>query len=227
MIFVEITKIVGGVFFLYLSWRNLAEDYREERLISYAWLALLGFLAGGRVSFGLMNLKMMDGWEDWLAFWVKPGFNYWGGLAAMLLISLEYAKTNEWKIWSFMEEITEVVYLFLAFLAAGEVVASDFELKKIVYLVIIVIGYLVAALMKKKYRSLIWYKSGKKGFVFFFVNALSSLLLAISAWYFHEVWWARIVWITISLLFGGGLFILGEVFNNLLIIKRGNNAKSR
>jgi len=56
--------------------------------------------------------------------------------------------------------------------------------------------------LKKRYRSLTWYKSGKKGFLFFWFLFCFWLILAILS----KTWW----FLGLSLLFGLGLFILGD-----------------
>ena len=115
MFYLALVKIIAGILFLYLTWRNLAEDYHEERLISYSWLALLAFLVLGRATFGVIQWGIWnDNPSDWLTFWTRPGFNLSGGLVGMCLASVWYTQANNWKLWQFLEEMTEVVCLFVA-----------------------------------------------------------------------------------------------------------------
>lgn len=41
-----IFRILGLVVFMYLLWRDLRDNYGDEKIINYAWIALLGFLVG-------------------------------------------------------------------------------------------------------------------------------------------------------------------------------------
>ena len=61
---------IGFAVFAYLTWRNLFDDYQEERLVSYAWMAILSVLVGGRLGYVLMH------WEDFggnLSLWWQVG----------------------------------------------------------------------------------------------------------------------------------------------------------
>ena len=59
--------VVGMILFLYLTWRNLREDYKEGVLVSFSWLALLAMVLGGRLLYGLLNWGVWnDNWMDWI-----------------------------------------------------------------------------------------------------------------------------------------------------------------
>ena len=91
---------------------------------------------------------------------------------------------------------------------------------------VLIVGYVLALTIVKKYRSMVWYKSGKKGFVFFFVNGIVWLLISGVSYYFQEPWWILAISGALSLISWCGLFILGEVFTNLSVVnKRRNNGK--
>jgi hypothetical protein len=223
-----ILKLIGVVLFLYLTWRNLHESYNDERLVTYSWLGLLAFLVGGRVVFGFINFGIWnDNLTDWMAFWVKPGFDYWGGIGGWFLATVWYCRVNDWKLWSFLEDMTPIIYLFMVFLLAEETVKSNFNIKVVELWLVAVMGVIVSRLIAGKYRSVTWYKSGKKGFVFFFTNLTVTLSLFVFAILYKErpsIW---ISYMSLSLISLTGLFILGEVITNLEVFnKRRINGKS-
>ena len=61
---------------------------------------------------------------------------------------------------------------------------------------------ILSFLIRKKYRSWAWYRSGKKGFLFFFWSLLFWSILAVLG----KEWWI----LSLNLLFIGGLFMLGN-----------------
>jgi hypothetical protein len=112
----------------------------------------------------------------------------WVTFAALIV------KDKEWKLWSFLED--SLLSVFFLLMISGAML-KDWK----IMMALIVTGIL-SFLVRKKYRSLLWYKSGKKGFLFF--------------WFFIIFWLVlgpiyRIYWLSaLSLLFGGGLFMLGN-----------------
>jgi hypothetical protein len=212
-----IFKLIGAILFLYLTWRNLRENYQEEKLISYSWLALLAFMVGGRIVFGLVNWGVWnDNWSDWLLIWQKPGFNYWGGLTAVLLATVGECKANDWKLWSFLEDMNPIIYLLTMFMMAEEWIRTGFELGAGIYVLAAILGLMINWLVVKKYRSFGWYRSGKKGFGWFFTNMVVSLILAVVAAILLKSMLFAVIMAILGLIFLIGLFILGEVFYNKL-----------
>lgn len=145
----------------------------------------------------------------------------------MIVITIWYCKINNWKVWSFFEDITRIFYLLIAFILIDELIRSGFNLLVAAYLAVAVIGYIIARLIDGKYRSLTWYKSGKKGFVFFFTNMLVSLLVGVIAVVFHETLLVAGLFSALSLIFMIGLFILGEVFSSLLVFSQRRNSDKK
>jgi hypothetical protein len=224
--FLGIFKFIGVVMFLYLTWRNLRENYQEEKLISYSWLALLIFLLGGRAVFGLTNWGVWnDNLTDWLSIWTHPGFNYWGGVGAMLLVTGWYCKVNDWKLWSFLEEMTPNIYFLGVFLMAEEFIRSGFNIGVGIYLLTAVLGWVIVRLISKRYRSYSWYKSGKKGFGWFFTNLVVFIILAVASLLYFKNMTVAVIYLILGLLSLAGLFILGEVFNSLKVPSQRRNSE--
>ena len=216
-----IIRILGIVLFAYLTWRNLRENYEEDKIVTYSWLALLGFLIGGRITYGLVNFGVWnDSWASWFSIWNKPGMDYVGGFLTLILTSTIFSKVNNWKIIPFCEDGLINDLILLSFLIADEFVRTKFNLMIGAYLLFLILMVFLVKAIKKKYRSFIWYKSGKKGFTFLATMFLSFLILGFLRMFFQtNIIYSILYWI-ISLISLTGLCILGEVFNFLIFNKR-------
>ena len=135
-----IIKILGVILFVYLIWRNLREDYKEEDLISYSWMALLSFLVGGRLAFGLINLGVWNNWLDWVSIWSKPGMSYLGAYLSVFGVTWWIVKSRDWKIWSFAEDSLMTFLVFFEFLMLDEFVRSRFSLITGVYSLVMLLS---------------------------------------------------------------------------------------
>ena len=216
-----IIRIFGVILFAYLTWRNLRENYEEDKVVNYSWIALLSFFVGGRIIYGLVNFGVWnDNWMSWFSVWNKPGMDYVGGFLTLMIVSIIFSKLNNWKIIPFCEDGLINDLLLLVFLMTDELVRTKFELRIGVYLLFLVLVIFFVRLVKKKYRSLVWYKSGKKGFAFLSAMFLSFLILGFLGMFFKiGIIYLILYWI-ISLISLVELCILGEVFNFLTINKR-------
>lgn len=208
-------KLLGIVLFLYLIWRNLNDDYRDEHLISYGWSSIMVMLLGGRIVYGLWNWGTLnDSWTSWLMVWKISGYNYYGGVVFVLLWTWWFCVKSEWKLWSFLEDVTPIYYLLLAFLNGGEYIQRGLDFRFLVWMMICLTGYLLANFLKGKYRSISWYGSGKKGFIFFATNLVMSLVAAVTSFLFKDGVYLVVLYLSMSLIFGVGLAILGDVTKN-------------
>ena len=135
----------------------------------------------------------------------------------MLLVTGWYCKVNDWKLWSFLEDMTPNIYFLGVFLMAEEWIRSGFNMGVGIYGLTAVLGWVIVRLVSKKYRSYGWYKSGKKGFGWFFTNMVVFLVLAVSSGLYFKNMIVAVIYLILSLLSLLGLFILGEVFNSLMV----------
>lgn len=209
----NILGIIGSCVYLYLIWRNLRDNYKNEDLVSYSWLSLLAFLIGGRLIFGIVNWGVWnENWWNWLSFWNKPGFNYIGAIIGWIILTVAYCQKFGWKIWSLFEDVIGIMYVYLALLMLSEAVVNKFSLFWITLMMVWLVALALKRVVMKKYRSFTWYVSGKKGFAFFFANICLGILLA--AW-FYLVARAGIILsvlpLSISLFSVVGLLVLGEI----------------
>ena len=216
-----ILRIIGIILFAYLTWRNLRDNYEEDKIVNYSWIALLGFFVGGRISYGLVNFGVWnDSWLSWFSVWNKPGMDYVGGFLILILINFIFSKLNNWKFIPFCEDILVNTLLLIAFLMGDEFLRSKFNLKVGIYFLLMVLLMVFVNFAKKKYRSFVWYKSGKKGFAFLTTGFIAFLILGILGIIFKiNLIYSILYWI-ISLISLVGLVILGEVFDFLMINKR-------
>ena len=137
-----------------------------------------------------------------------------------------YCRVNDWKLWAFFEDLTPNIYILGVFLSLEEWIRSGFNLGIGVYVLTAVIGLAVVQLVSKKYRSYGWYKTGKKGFGFFFTNMVVFLILALVGVIIYKNYLIAVIWTVLGLLSLTGLFILGEVFDDLLVAsQRRDNEK--
>jgi hypothetical protein len=219
-----IIRSLGTILFVYLIWRNLRENYKENDLISYSWMALISFLLGGRLLFGLINWGVWNNsWIDWVSLWSKPGMSYLGAYLFVFGATWLIAKSRDWKIWSFMEDSLVIFLIFFEFLMLDEFVRSSFNLIPGIYSLIILITLIISIFIKNKYRSFVWYKSGKKGFTFFFSNFLLCLMLTIMSFWLKFNLIYSFLYLIGSLIYLVGLFILGEVFQPLFVNSKRKN----
>ena len=216
-----IIRVLAIILFAYLTWRNLRENYKEDEVVTYSWVALLGFLIGGRITYGLVNFGVWnDSWLSWFSVWDKPGMDYVGGFLALILVNFIFSRINNWKFIPFCEDTLVNSFWLLIVLLVDELVRSKFDIKVGFYLLFLVILLFFVAWAKKKYRSLVWYKSGKKGFAFLATGFWAFLGLGFLGMYFKvNLSYSILYWI-VSLISLVGLFILGEVFNFLAVNKR-------
>jgi hypothetical protein len=186
--------ILGVIGYLYLSWRTLRESYQEEDVVAFSWVALLLFLVGGRLSFGLLHWGI---WNDnpgaWLEFWKMGEMSLIGAGVLWAAFTLLIIRDKEWKIWPFFEDVLPSFWFLLMIFG---LISANWMF------VLTLVGAMILTLpMKKKYRSLQWFKSGRKGFLFFWFSIWFWLIFGIIT----KLWWPS----GISLLFVGGLFMLG------------------
>ena len=207
-----IFRVLGVIAFLYLLWRSLRENYDDQKVISFSWVALLGFLVFGRLSYGLINWGI---WNDDLVDWVlvgsKPGMSYIGGYLGLILVSWLFARKEQWKFLSFMEDLARPFLVMTSFFMLDEIFRTKFNWELILFLLLIVLIFPLFVWISKKYRSFVWYRSGKKGFALLSLNFLFFLGLTPVLILFKDNLVNIILSVIISLISLIGLFVLGEV----------------
>ena len=213
-----IIRAIAIILFLYLSWKSLRENYKEDSLIPFLWSAVIVFLVAGRISYGLVNWGVWnESIMNWFLVWQKPGFEYLGAIMAMMGAIALMAKHNGWKVMALLEDITWESLLMLSLFFADEFFRGRFDIKYGAALVITVLGLMGALWVKTRYRSFVWYVSGKKGFVFYFTSLLVFVMLSGLSFLLKQGVIIEVLYSALSLLSLIGLFILGNVLNPLLV----------
>jgi hypothetical protein len=198
-------------------------------LNAYLWLVVVVFLVAGRVGYGLINWGVWnDEWQYWLSVFSKPGTSLMTAYLGAILFSVTYLTKKDWKIWGIMEDISKDGLIFLGLFALAETVKISLEMKSVAVLGSLALTYLAVMLIEDRYRSFMWYKSGKKGFVFLAANLIFGLVYGLTLMIVSGNWWwqSTAAWLW-GLICGLGLFILGGTFNGLLINQKGKKNGNR
>lgn len=196
---------------MYLGWKKLRENYSNDRIIEYTWLAWLGFLVAGRLAYGCIHWGVWnDNWWNWVAVWTMPGIDYLGGYLGIIGVTYWYGIGKNWKMWVVYEDITLGLLAWMTMNLLGELIGSGPDRKLLVGLGAAVATIIAVMVIKPRYRSFVWYKSGKKGFVFLLANVVFPVLTLPFAVLMRE-WWLvgeMGIWCLTSVVV---LLILGEV----------------
>lgn len=207
-----IFRTIGLIIFMYLLWRDLRSDYGDQKTITYAWIALAGFLIGGRITYGLVNWGVWnDNWSSWFLVWGNPGTNYLGSYLGLVLVTWIVSTKNQWKFLSLMDDIVRPTLIFSSLLIFDEWLRTNFYPRSMIFLVLLITDIFFVSWLKKRYRSFSWYKSGKKGFVLLFNGLFFFLTIAIVLIILKDNILSIVLALIISLISGGGLYILKKI----------------
>lgn len=199
-----IFKIFGILIYIYLVWRNLRDDYKDDELVEFGWLSILLMLVGGRIVYGLIHWGV---WNsdilDWWYFWNKPGFDFFGAVMGWLLAVYLYAKTKGNKFFSFGNDNWPQLVVLMELWLVDELIRTKLDLNVVWQIVIWAVAAGVFWWGEKKYRSLSWFKSGKKGFAVLMANIVWGMSISI-----------------VSIITGGGLamIILGGTWSLISVV---------
>jgi hypothetical protein len=205
-------RIIGIVVYLYLVWRNMKDEYDSEKMIAFGWLSFFWFLVGGRAIFGIFNWGVFNNnWMDWLSVWTCPGFSYFGGFVAVLLFAWWYVSKNTWKFYPFLESLTPNFLWLILFLWVDQWLLGAYDSWLLTKILLIILMLFLTRFFRLKYRSWVFYKSGKKGFVFLMTAFVYFLLLSIFSVILKIGVVYSVLYFICSLLFVFQLVILGEI----------------
>ena len=101
--------------------------------------------------------------------------------------------------------------MMLWFFLGGDLIRNHFNRLYVAELVILVVGFLINYWAVTRYRSWVWYKSGRKGFGFFFTGFIIFWMMAGIGLYLKINLLIEVSEFIMSLIFAAGLFILGKV----------------
>jgi len=198
--------LIAIVLFLYLSWKQLQEGYNSQQIIGFSWGLVLAMILIGRLTGG--EWQSDSGWLI-LAIWRPLRVNYFVSLIIAVLLCAWMSRKNNWKLWSVLEDLTPA---FLAFITFGLMadLCRAFTWKLLIDLAIAIMAVVWSRGLKSRYRSLVWYPSGKKGFVFLAISTISFALISISTFFLEDRHFFPYLYLGTSLISGWGLYMLGR-----------------
>lgn len=159
--FIALSFIIGA----YLLWRGLREDYIEEDILSFTvFLSALSFF-GSRIFYYLSHLYLA-GPNVFKVLDLRgfPGYSFLGAVIGAIGVIIYYSKKKEWDLWVVLDEIIKAFFVVIIFSAVGYYISNP-SLYGLLFIVISLGFGLLRFFLTKYYRRLIWYKSGKPGFV--------------------------------------------------------------
>jgi hypothetical protein len=167
---IGILLIVGFQFFW---WRRLKADYDEMEVTGIGWLIAIVYGVGGVLGVlgDRANVGNVLGW--WSPYLFQP---VWGLVLAQIVI-VWIAWIRDWKIWSMAQDVMIGLYAITGLIQLVQVI---FGKDNIYDLLITIICFVIYRYLSLNYRRWAWYASGKKGFVFFAVNAIYFMSLGVS-----------------------------------------------
>lgn len=199
--------LIAVVVFVYMAWKELHDDLGSQKVIGFVWLLVLVLILSGR-AFG-------GGWSassPWsiLMIWKPMAMNYLVALIVGIIVCALVARKENWKLWSVLEDITTGFLVFQMILYIADILGG-FSYDLLIRTGIVLLAAIWSVKLKKKYRSIVWYKSGKKGFVFFAVSTIVLLLMAVSAFCLKNGTYMPYLYLGASLISGLGLYMLGKL----------------
>lgn len=160
-----IVGILGCVIYLYLMWRGLKDSYKEEDIVAFGWVSILSYLIGSRLAYGFINWGM---WAEnpvkWLEFWKMGESNVAGGYLLWTFIAWLVTTDRGWKFFAFAEDS---LWLLLWLNGVFFTISGKWQI-----VLLLIITALISWWFRGKYRSFVWYKSGRKGFLFLTANII-------------------------------------------------------
>ncbi|PIU73772.1 hypothetical protein COS78_00530 [Candidatus Shapirobacteria bacterium CG06_land_8_20_14_3_00_40_12] len=190
---------VGLLVYLYLTWRVLRNNYKEEDVAAFGWISLLTYLLGSRLAYGFVYWGV---WAEnpikWLEFWKMGESNVIGGYLFWISMVWLVATDRGWKFFSLAEDnLWLLLWLNGVYFTVSE---------KWLPVLLLFLVALISRWLKGRYRSFVWYKSGRKGFLYLTANII--IFLGMSLIY------SNIYYIIPALICGVELGILGGERNS-------------
>lgn len=156
---------LAAAFFIssFSFWRRLKEDLPQEEIYKLILLSVsvsLGlFFLGGNIGLGV--------------------FFAYIGLVLTVVVFMRNIKRNFWEGL----DASSLTICFFLFFGGGGVFLSTANLFSLIYSGLGLLGLLLFWRLKKNYRSFLWYKSGKTGFLFWAVSFYAFCVLFILAFF--------------------------------------------
>lgn len=189
--------LAGVIFFSFILWRKLKEDYPSERI----FLVTLVLLGVGVLSLGVSSWVLIDRlpFRDF-SFWVLAIFN--------VLFGIYVIKKLEFKFFEFTDALAPSWLWLIFFFSLAGFLQDWKNFAGLSYPAGALLSFFTYHFLLSKYRRFSWYPSGKVGFAGFASLGVYFLLRAGVAIYSATL-----------LLFKGGIFeILANLFAFTLLM---------
>lgn len=147
-------NLLGIIFFLFLFWKRLREDYSSELIFKTAFLTIFGI-----GIFWLISFKFLPAWFLWFTF-----------LGALLGISLSIYRFHL-RTYEVIESLVISVMPWLAIVFLANSVFNS-SLSSFLGFVAILIFIFVFYYLDVHYKNFTWYKSGRVGLTGLVIVAL-------------------------------------------------------
>jgi len=156
--------------YLFLVWISLSKDHAQEEVVSLSLGTVVVFFIGGRLVHMLLNLNSIGfGIESWFSVKSVGEINFLAGLALTFVYISVVCHNYRLSTWYFLEKfvfpVSVVAFIIdlALFLSTAQTVYLG---RTLIFLVILISGKLLS-----RYRSFVWYGSGRAGFLFFAIVA--------------------------------------------------------
>lgn len=177
--------LIGLLFAAFLSsffiWRTLKEDVREDEIFNLTILLFISALVFSRLIYFVFNFPAFGmSLVSLIATDYGTNFSLAGAFAGAFLTAYWWASKVKVSNWEILDSMVLPSFFFITFGGLG------YFLKTGVYWDLYYFGTGVAGIIlyhfiKAKYRSFVWYRSGKTGFLFSFFGFFLCLLFLILA----------------------------------------------
>lgn len=141
-----LVSFLGVLFFLFLFWKRLKEDYISKDIFSAAFYILAGI-----TIFWLVSKDFLPRWWFWLAFLGVV----LGGTLAVVKFKLRVFEVLEALVFGLLP------WLSLIFLLDAVINANTLSLIGFLVILIFILSFVA---IDSRYKRFTWYKSGRVGF---------------------------------------------------------------
>lgn len=146
MFLMIIANILGFFFFLYFLWRKLKEDYQYERIFNLGFSTIIGIF--------ISHLFIL---------YFHLSYQFWIYLLGAILGSSFLVVKQRMKFFEVFEGLTVGLYAYSIIVYLSDAITSK-SLNSFLLFWFSSISMLVYFYLNSKYRSFVWYKSGRVGF---------------------------------------------------------------
>jgi hypothetical protein len=165
----------------FFIWRRLKEDVREDDIFNLTILLFASAFVFSRMLYVITNFSAFGiSLENWIALDFGVNFSLAGALIGAFLTAYWWAGRVKLSNWEILDSLALPSLLFVFLGGIGYFLKTG-NYWDIYYLGVGIVGIFSYFFIKAKYRSFVWYKSGKTGFLFSFYSAYLSFLFLILA----------------------------------------------